>query len=127
MSNTEAVNLLRQVLAMRNKSGKETAELQQGQEDTSEAMALEDSASPSSGPVAELPNTLTPDLLPGAELAAPDPTIESTEANSTTGARDFPLRLETEPVQIQAGCTAVVAVFQVPFVTLYFQGKLHSL
>lgn len=98
---------------MRNKSGKEAAESQQGQESTSEAMSEEESVSTSASPVAELPNTLTPDLLPGAELAAPDPTIESTEANSTTGARGYPLRLDPEPVQIQAGCTAVVAVFQV--------------
>ena len=117
VSNTEAVNLLRQVLAMRNKSGKEAAELQQGQESTSEAM--EESASTSSSPVAELPSTLTPDLAPAAELAAPDPTIESTEANTTTGGRGFPLRSDPEPVQIQAGCTAVVAVFQVTRISLY--------
>ncbi len=97
---------------MRNKSEKEAAELQQGQESSPESMALEESASSSSSPVAELPNTLTPDLPPAAELVAPDPTIESTEANSSAGSRGYPLRLDPEPVQIQAGCTAVVAVFQ---------------
>lgn len=111
VSNTEAVNLLRQVLAMRNKTGKEAGELQQ---EGSDPMVSEDLPSSSASPIADLPTSATPDLLPTAELAATDPTIESTEANKAA-MKPFSYRLDRldpEPVQIQAGCTAVVAVFQ---------------
>ena len=125
VSNTEAVNLLRQVLAMRNKNGQEAGEL--SPEGTGEPMVAEDSPSASSIPVADLPSSAAHNLTPQAEQAAKDPTIESTEASKAAAMKPFPYRLEPEPAQIQAGCTAVVAVFQAspaPSMIFSFGGEL---
>lgn len=108
---------MRHVLALRNKSGRESLEsLQGGTQPTSEAMTAEGTeespAASSSGPTAELPPSLTPDLVPPtADLAAQDPTMETTDADRAL--KPYPYRLDPEPAQIQAGCTAVVAIFQV--------------
>jgi hypothetical protein len=98
VSNTDAMQLLRRVLALRKQGGSSTAPASEP-----EGQAGMDSTSTPAEGAAALP----PSLADPADLS-----IESVEAENPEEALTVTPPAVPAP-QIQAGCTAVVAVFQV--------------